>query len=128
MRRRAVDRAGAAHALQVALDLDDALADQAAVDLDLGFAGTAQEAEAAALALQVGPRPHQAAALVVERGQLDLQAAFVGAGARAEDLQDQAGAVDHLGIPGLLQVALLHGRQRVVDDDQPDPAALRRRP
>ena len=108
MRPDAVDRAGAAHAVEVALDPDDALADQAAVDLDLAFAGTAQEAEAAALAFQMGPGPHQAAALVFERGQLDLQAAFMRAGARAEDLEDQAGAVDHLGVPRRLEIALLH--------------------
>ena len=69
---------------------------------------------------KMGPGPHQPAALVVERGQLDLQAAFMRAGARAEDLQDQAGAVDDLGVPGLLEVALLHRRQLVVDDDQLD--------
>ena len=120
----AVDGARAAHAFEVALDAHDALADQAAVDLDLRFAGAAEEAEAAALAFQVGPRPHQAAALVVERGQLDLQAAFMRAGARAEDLQDQPGAVDDLGLQRLLEIALLHRRQPVVDDDQPDPLLL----
>ena len=122
----AIDGARAAHALEVALDPHDALADQAAVDLDLRFAGAAQEAEAAALAFQVGPRPHQAAALVVEGGQFDLQPAFMRAGAGAEDLQDQSGAVDDLGLPGLLEVALLHGRQLVVDDDEADALLLHR--
>ena len=66
----------------------------------------------------MGPRPHQAAALIVEGGQFDLQPAFVRAGAGAEDFQDQSRAVDDLGLPRLLEIALLHGRQLVVDDHQ----------
>ncbi len=48
------------------------------------------------------------------------------AGAGAEDLQDETGAVDDLGIQRLLEIALLHGRQPVVDNDQPDPLLLHR--
>ena len=97
--RLAVQRAGAFHLFELALQLGDALADQAAVDFDLAFAGAAEEAEAAALAFQVGPGPHQPRALIGERRQFDLQPAFMGAGARAEDFEDQAGAVDDLGLP-----------------------------
>ena len=66
----------------------------------------------------MGPGAHEAALLVAEMRQLDLQPAFAGPGAPAEDFEDQPGAVEHLGLPRHLQIALLHGRDRVVDDDE----------
>ena len=98
----------------------DALADQPAVDFELALARAAEKAEPAALAFEMGPGPHQPRALVGQRRQLDLQAALMGARARAEDFEDQAGAVDDLGLPAPFEIALLHRAQRRVDDDQPD--------
>ena len=86
----------------------DALADQPPVGLDLRLAGAAEEAEAAALALKVGPGADQPALLIDEMGELDLQAPFPRPRARAEDLENQSGAVEHLGVPRGLQIALLH--------------------
>jgi len=113
-----VELAGPLYALQFALDLGDAFGDQATIGLDLGLAGTAQKAEAAALALKMGPGPHQAAALIIEVGELDLERALPGPRPSAEDFQDQAGAVEHLGVPRLLQVALLHRRERAIHHHQ----------
>src|SRR5690606_4396008 len=122
--RAAVQAAGPADPLQLLLQPHDALDDQPAVHLDLPLARAAHEAGSAALPLQVGPGADEPRALVAERGELDLQLAFPGAGALAEDLQDQAGAVDDLAVEALLQVALLHRGQLAVDDDDLDLALL----
>ena len=81
--------------------------------------GTAEKAEAAALALEVGPAAHQPPGLVVEMGQLDLEPAFRRRRAFAEDFEDQAGAVDDLGLGHFLQGLLLDRRERRVDHQQP---------
>jgi len=64
--RLAVQLAGARDLLELAGELADALREQAAVGLDLGFAGAAHEAEAASLALQMRPRAHKAGFLIVQ--------------------------------------------------------------
>ena len=112
--------AGANHLFERALDAHDALVDLTAVGFDLGLAGPADGAEPAALALEMGPAPDQPRTLIGEMGELDLEAALAGACALAEDLQDQAGAVDHLATPGALEVALLDRAERHIHADQPD--------
>ena len=81
-------------------------------------------ARAARLTLQVSPGPHQARALVLEPRELHLQLALARAGPPPEDLQDQPRAIHDLAGPGLLQIALLHGRERVVDQDHVEPPRL----
>ena len=108
------------HRFEFLLDADDAILDDPPVGLDLGLAGTAEEAETAALPFEVGPAADQPALLIFEMRQLDLQDAFPGMRPLPEDLEDQSGPVDHLGLPGALEIALLDRRQGVVDDHQPD--------
>ena len=108
--------------LQLLADGGDALVDHAPVELDLRLARAAEEAVAAALALQVRPRAHEPALLVGEVRELDLQPPLLGVRALAEDLQDEPGAVEHLDVPRPLQVALLDGRDGMIDDDEGDVA------
>ena len=119
--------ARALHLLQLPLEPRHPVLDQATVGFDLRFAGTAHEAEAAALALEVGPGADETALLVAEMGEIDLKPPFARAGATPENLENQAGAVDHLGVERLLQIALLHRRERGVDDEEADLLGLRQR-
>src|SRR3546814_18216693 len=68
--------ARAALIVKAAPDPSHPVADHPAVGLDLRFAGTAEEAETAALALEVGPAAHQTPRLIIEMRKLDLQAAL----------------------------------------------------
>ena len=113
-----MERARTANLVEFAPQSRHAVANHPPVGLDLRLARAAEEAEAAALAFEVGPAAHQAALLVVEVRQLDLQAPFGGRCALAEYLEDQPGAVDHLALELLFQIALLDSAQRAVDNHQ----------
>ncbi|MCW0462736.1 hypothetical protein NB717_003804 [Xanthomonas sacchari] len=110
--------------LQPLLQLLHTLLQQAAIGFQLGFAGAAQADRTTALALQVGPAAHQPGGHVPQLGQFDLQLAFVAARALGEDVQDQPGAVDHAPLQVFLQVALLAGAERVVDQNQVGTAGV----
>ena len=97
----------------------DTLADQPAVGLELGFARAAQ-ADTALLPFQVSPAANQTRGQVLQLRQFHLQLALVGGGALGENVEDQAGAVQHPDLQALFQVALLGRRQRVVEDDDLD--------
>ena len=110
------------------LQAHDAFLDQATVGLDLGFARSADEAETAALPLQMGPGTHKAAFLPLEMRQFDLQRALGSAGSCAENLQDQARTVQNLALQGFFQIALLDRCERVIDHHQLGLLRLHDRP
>ena len=56
--------------------------------------------------------------MVFERGELDLQAAFLRAGVTGEDVDDQRRSVQHLAVEQLLEAPLLVRRELVVDDQE----------
>src|SRR5260370_28950365 len=111
-------------AFELGFDARDAFLDDSPVGLELGLARAAQKAESAALALEMGPRAHQPALLIVQMRVLDLQRPFAGMRALPENFEDQPGAVEHLGVPGLLEVALLHRRNGAIHDDEIDLEGL----
>ncbi len=112
------------HLLQILLQPHQPLIDQPPVGLDLRLARPAQKTEATALPLKVGRRPHQTRPLIRQMRQFDLQDAFPGRRPLPENIEDQRRPVDYLAAPLALQVALLHRRQRGIDDDDVDTLVL----
>ena len=119
-------RALLADLLDPLLHLLDPLADDPPVGLELRLARSAR-ADPAAGPRQVGPQPRQAGQLVLELGELDLEAALVRLSVEGEDVEDQPAAVDDLDLEQLLERSLLAGRQLVVGHEDVEPGlALRR--
>lgn len=102
--------------VELAFEAMDAVANEAAVGFDLGFAGAAC-ADAAAEALEVGPLAGEAGEEVFVLGELDLEAALLGAGAAGEDVYDEGGAVNDLGVDDAFDDLLLGGGKLIIQDD-----------
>src|SRR6185312_5384460 len=102
-------------ALELLANALDALADHAAIELDLRFARAAARADAAALPLEVAPAAHQPRREVLQPRQVDLELALVAARPLTEDLEDQHRAVCDRDAEVALEVALLRGRERLVE-------------
>src|SRR5690606_4517111 len=91
--------------------------------------GAAGRAQAAALALEVGPAAHEARREVLQPRELDLQLAFGRARALREDLEDELRAVEDPAAAAerLLDVARLGGGELVVEHDEGRVQVLGRR-
>ena len=108
---------------ELCLEAAYSVEDDAAVGLDLGLAGAAH-ADAASLALQVGPHSCQAGQQVLVLRQLHLGAGGGRLGALGEYVEDEAGSVEHLHLQLLLYVGHLLGAELVVEDNQRDLVLL----
>ena len=117
--RTRADLAGLARldALDLAVDLRDAAAQLAAVEIDLLLPRAAAMADAAALSLEVGPHALQSGQLVLQPGQLHLQLGLGRPGVGAEDQQDQLAAIDDRDLDHLLDGAALGRAERIIADD-----------
>ena len=112
----AMQGAAGAHAFELFIYFLDAPRDSAAVGFELRFT-RASGSDTAAQARHFDAPSGQARQHVVELRQLDLQAAFPRAGAAGEDIEDELRAVDDLDFERFFEIALLGGRQVVVEDD-----------
>ena len=121
----ALDAALAPHPLDASLEVLDAPADVAALVLELALAGAAG-ADAADLLRETAPSAGEPRQHVGELGQLDLELALASAGAPGEDVEDEPGAVEHLGAGRRLEGLLLGGGQVLVEDDGARAVAARR--
>ena len=113
-----VQRTRANDRLKLPLDAQDLFLQGASVGLDLRFTRTTKEAATTALTLQVGPAAHQAALLIGQVREFNLQRTLFCLGAAAEDFENEPGPVKDLGIPFFFEIALLYRRQGVIDDHE----------
>jgi len=116
-----------AHLFQLTLDLGDASADDAAIQFQPRLAGAA-EAHTAGRAARaspgllrvgaVGPRLREAGQAIFVLRQFHLQGAFARVGVQGEDVQNQAGAVQHFDFVAEngFELALMAGAELVVED------------
>ncbi len=76
------------------------------------------QADAALLALQVGPAAYQAGGHVFQLSQLDLQLALMGTGTLGKNVENQSRAIQHPALELPFQIALLGRAQAMVEDNQ----------
>ena len=95
------------------------MGDQSAVGFQFGFA-RAFHADTASLALQMSVTAYQASRQMAQLRQLDLQPAFLSAGATGENRQNQPYPVQYAALEDFFQIAFLRGRKFVVEYDQID--------
>ena len=94
--------------------------DAPAIDLELGLTRAAGAPIAGALLAELVAPPAQARQAVAQLRELDLHHAFLAARVLGEDVEDQRDAVDDVDLEQLLEVALLRGRELVVEDHEVD--------
>ena len=125
-RARRLSRRRDAHLLETLANHANPLVDEAPVRLELGLARPTQ-ADPSLLALQMRPSSHQPVwtdARAVR--ELHLELAFEGTCTLREDVEDEGAPVEDPALDMPLEVALLRGAQRPIEEDDLGPARLDR--
>src|SRR6266849_5364579 len=113
------------HLLDLPIQVADPLADAPALGLDLLLARPTARADAtthAAHLAVVRVGADQARQQVMQSRRLDLQAAFMRARMKREDLEDDIGAIEHANLERALEIALLPRAQVLIADEHVERA------
>jgi hypothetical protein len=106
-------------ALELLLQARHARGDASAIDFELRLTGSTR-ADARALLAELVAAAAQARQAVAQLRELHLHHALLALRVLGEDVEDQRGAVDHVDLEQLLEVALLRGAELVVEHDEID--------
>ena len=118
----ALDRARALDVAQAHAQARQPFAHAAAVNFELGFAGSARAdtsaagAGAAGLARQMAPLAGETRLQIAQLRDFDLQFALERARALREDIENQLAAIDNAELELVFEIARLRGAERVVED------------
>src|SRR5450631_2964255 len=113
--RLALRRARCTQSDQVLLQLLHPAQQAPAVDLELGLARTPR-ADPRTLLAELQTATPQAGQAIAQLRELDLHRALLARRVLGEDVEDERDAIDHIDREQLLEVALLGGRELVVED------------
>jgi hypothetical protein len=94
--------------------MSDAVSDQPAISLDLSLTGSSR-ADPAPEAFQVRPLPRQSRQQILTLSKLNLEFSFPRPRSLSEHVQNQAAAIDYLGVEFLFEKLLLCWRKLVVE-------------
>jgi len=101
---------------QLGLEVRDAITHCAAIVLELRFTFAAQAA-LATLPRKMGPRARQAREGILHSGEGNLEGGLAGVSAIGENFQNDFLAIDHGEAGEILPVALLRGREGLIEND-----------
>jgi len=109
---------GAADFGELGFQIADGGADFTPVGLQFGFARASAYADASLLALELGIEVREARQQIGKLGQRNLQLAFAGLRALAEDVENELCAVNDAALERFFQVTGLHRREFAIHDHE----------